>query len=125
MYGEKIKTIRELRGFSQEYVADQLGMAQNSYSKIETGQTRLLADTLRAVSEILGVSATDILSNRPTIINFEPEKTTQNFMRSEHGFSQEFFEKMISSKDHEIQNLKDIILSLVKDKELMLELLKK
>ena len=36
MFGEKIKMIRELRGFSQENVAAKLGIAQNAYSRIET-----------------------------------------------------------------------------------------
>lgn len=65
MYGEKIKAIRNLRGFSQQYMADELGIEQNTYSKIETGLTKLTADTLKKIAGILGVSTADILSNQP------------------------------------------------------------
>ena len=117
MYGEKIKTIRELRGYSQEYMADQLGIAQNTYSKIETGQTKLSAEKLKQVTEILGVSSADILSNQPALINFGQTHST-HALHTEHlyAYHREFVEKMIASKDAEIRQLIEIISSLLKDK---------
>lgn len=111
MYGEKIKIIRELRGYTQEYMADKLGVAQNTYSKLETNQTKLSADILQKVAEILGVSPVDILNNQPAIVNFEPNQGTQGIAHIEHyhSFQRELVEKMIASKDDEIKNLKEII----------------
>lgn len=115
MHYEKIKTIRELRGFSQEYLADKLGIAQNTYSKIESGQTKLTADMLKNVAEILGVKPEDILSNQPAIINFEQNPITQSvFVENLYAYQREVVEKLIASKDNEIQNLKDIISNLIK-----------
>jgi transcriptional regulator with XRE-family HTH domain len=127
MYGDKIRTIRELRDFSQEYMADKLGIAQNTYSKIETNQTKLTAEMLKKVAEILGVSPVDILSNQPTIVNFEPNQGTQGIAHIEHfyTFQREFVEKMITSKDEEIATLKHIIEGLLKDKETLMRLLEK
>ncbi|MDR0802540.1 MAG: helix-turn-helix domain-containing protein, partial [Fluviicola sp.] len=34
--GQKIKKLRELKNFTQEYMANRLEMTQPSYSKIET-----------------------------------------------------------------------------------------
>lgn len=128
MYGEKIKIIRELRGFSQEYVAEKLGMAQNTYSKIETGQTKLSAEVLKKIAELLGVSAEDILSVQPAIINFKSNQGTQQgiaHVENFYTYQREFVEKMVASKDSEIQHLKEIIAGLLKDKEMMLEYFKK
>ena len=122
MYGEKIKTIRLLRGFTQEYVADKLDIKQNTYSKIESGQTRLDVDILKKLAEILGVSQADIINNQPTIINFEANNSNRDTDHFYH--KRDFVEKIIASKDSEIQYLKEIISSLIKDKELMLELIK-
>ncbi|HXA02953.1 MAG TPA: helix-turn-helix transcriptional regulator, partial [Cytophagaceae bacterium] len=36
--GSKIKKIRELRNYTQEYMADRLQMSQSGYSKIETDE---------------------------------------------------------------------------------------
>lgn len=125
MYGEKIKTIRELRNFSQVHVADKLGIAQNTYSKIETGQTKLSTDTLIKIAEILGVSPINILSNQPTIINFESDSGAHRDIEHFSIYQREFVEKMVASKDNEILYLKDIITGLLKDKESMLEYFKK
>jgi len=38
--GQKIKKLRELKNLTQEYMAEQLGMKnQSSYSKLESGET--------------------------------------------------------------------------------------
>jgi transcriptional regulator with XRE-family HTH domain len=127
MYGEKIRVIRELRGFSQEHMASELGIAQNTYSKIETNSSKLTAEMLQKVAEVLGVSPVDILSNQPTIVNFEPNQGTQGIAHIENFYSyqREFVEKMVASKDSEIAHLKEIIDSLIKDKERLMDLLKK
>nr|WP_255476777.1 helix-turn-helix transcriptional regulator [Mucilaginibacter sp. AK015] len=111
MYGEKIRTIRELRGFSQENVAAQLGIAQNTYSKIETNQTKLTTDTLTKIAEVLEVSPMDIISNQPAIVNFQPNHGTQGIGHIEHfyAFQKDLFDKIIASKDEEIDRLVKII----------------
>jgi transcriptional regulator with XRE-family HTH domain len=125
MYGEKIKIIRELRGFSQEYMACELGIAQNTYSKMETGQTKLSADILKKVAEILGVSPMDILSNQPAIINFESNHGAQGHIEHFYTYQRELVEKMMASKESEIQHLKDIINGLLKDKDSLMDFFKK
>ena len=69
-YGEKIRMIREIRGFSQEDMASKLDMAQNTYSRIEKNQTKLTAEILERLAKELGVSPVDILSTEPAIVNF-------------------------------------------------------
>ena len=39
----------------QEWVANQLGILQPSYSKIETGRVKLKEDRAKQLSEILGI----------------------------------------------------------------------
>jgi len=53
MYGEKIRLIREMRGFSQENVAAKLGIMQNAYSRIENNQTKLESSMLVKIAEVL------------------------------------------------------------------------
>jgi transcriptional regulator with XRE-family HTH domain len=40
--GAKIKNLRELRNYTQAYMADQLNMSVNGYSKIEREETDVL-----------------------------------------------------------------------------------
>ncbi|WP_281232942.1 helix-turn-helix transcriptional regulator [Flavobacterium gelatinilyticum] len=58
----KIKSIRELKNYTQEYMADQLGVTQAGYSKIEKGKTLLSYVKLVEIARILEVSVEDIIS---------------------------------------------------------------
>jgi transcriptional regulator with XRE-family HTH domain len=117
MYGNKIRSIREMRGFSQEYVAAKLGIAQNSYSRIETNQTKLSSEMLEKLSKELGVSPADILSAEPIVVNFYGTNngsqgnfgTIENIYTSE----KELYEKIIASKDEEIARLQKTIDALI------------
>ena len=59
--GKKIKQIRELKNYTQDYIATNLGISNRAYSKIETGETNLTIDKLNSISEVLEVSPFDIL----------------------------------------------------------------
>jgi len=54
--GRKISRIRELRGIKQEYLAAELGVSQQTVSRMEQAET-IEDDVLEKVAGILGVSA--------------------------------------------------------------------
>ncbi len=53
--GQKIKKIRELRNYTQNYMAQQLEISSAGYSKIETDTVKLTLDRLEKIAEILEV----------------------------------------------------------------------
>ena len=115
--------IRELRGYSQENIAARLGITQTSYSRIENNQTKLDTVILEKLAKELGVTVIDILSHEPTIVNFVPNHGVQAPGQAEHFYSiqKDLVEKIITSKDHEINSLKEIISALIKEKESYLQ----
>lgn len=60
--GDKIRQIRELKGFSQEYIADRLGISQRAYSKLEMNQTRLDWDKITRIAQVFEIDPVDIVS---------------------------------------------------------------
>lgn len=60
--GRKIKKIRELRNFTQEYLALQLNISQAAYHKIESDKTNIALKRLEEIARILRVSVVDILN---------------------------------------------------------------
>lgn len=50
---EKIRILRMMRGYTQEYMAYRLHIAQNSYSKIELGQIKLKIEMKEDILRIL------------------------------------------------------------------------
>jgi len=61
--GFKIRKARELRNYSQEYVAFKIGISQASYSKIEAGQTKLELKRLQEIAIILEVDLFYLLNH--------------------------------------------------------------
>ncbi len=61
LIGEKIRKVRDLKGYSQEYIAKELGISQKTFSKIESNQSRLDFTTLDNIATILGVELMQLL----------------------------------------------------------------
>ena len=57
----KIKHIRELKNYTQEYIANKLNLSIRAYSKIETGETQLTINRLNEISDILEVDPIELL----------------------------------------------------------------
>jgi len=60
--GEKIRDLRESRNFTQEDVAQKLGMSRQRYARIEKGINDISYDFILKAALVLGVEAEDITS---------------------------------------------------------------
>ncbi|MFZ9503825.1 MAG: helix-turn-helix domain-containing protein [Cyclobacteriaceae bacterium] len=66
--GEKIRKIRNLRGYSQEYMGARLKMSQNNYSRIELDQINLTLNTLTEIAQVLEIGVQEIMSFNETTL---------------------------------------------------------
>jgi len=60
--GSKIKKIRELRDFTQLYMADSIGISQSYYARIENNTVDLSFSKLEKIAEILAIDPLQLLS---------------------------------------------------------------
>ena len=65
--GQNIRKLRELRNFTQQYMAEKLEMTQGNYARIENEEIHLSDDGLQKISGLLGYST-------EFIIQFDVEK---------------------------------------------------
>ena len=72
--GNKIRKIRLDKGFSQENMADMLGISATAYGDIERNKTELTISRVTEISRILNVSIVDLLDIELHPINFSLEK---------------------------------------------------
>ena len=113
MHGAKIKAFRMMRGFSQEYMADRLQVTQATYSKIEGNKQKVTQEQLERLAQELGVTVADIISNEPIVIlNNASNQGAQGHIENFYADQKDLYEKLITSKDAEITNLKEVIQSL-------------
>lgn len=50
-----------MKGYSQEYVANELGISQNAYSKLESGKTEISVKRVYEIALVLGISIYELL----------------------------------------------------------------
>jgi transcriptional regulator with XRE-family HTH domain len=71
--GKNIRTLRHERGWSQEDVANRLGISIPAFSKIETGVTDINLSRLEQIANIFEVSVVNLLS-----LEYVEEPSTQD-----------------------------------------------
>jgi transcriptional regulator with XRE-family HTH domain len=94
--GEKIRTIRELKGIKQETLATLLGISQTAYSKIERNESDISLTRLSQIAEQLGVKEEDILTLDPTAI------FNNSIVHSYNNNSGTFYNHPLSDKEREL-----------------------
>jgi len=70
--GKKIKQLRELRNFTQAYMADELKMSIGGYGKIERDETDITINRLNQIAKILN-------TNLATILNFDSNQVFNQY----------------------------------------------
>lgn len=117
---EKIRLIRETKGFSQEQLAEKLDMSPSAYGDIERGSSDIKLSRLEKIADSLEVKLSEL---------FElSENGSLNIINSMHSNNEtkihisssaselekqlaivELKDKEIAMKDREIENLREII----------------
>jgi len=98
--GEKIRKIRELKGYTQEYMANVLKVSQRAYSKIERNEIKIDWDKIIKISSVLEIEPNDL-------VNFNDSMVFNNCSQSgkSHIFNNYISEKLIESYESRILNL--------------------
>jgi transcriptional regulator with XRE-family HTH domain len=100
-----LKILREVNDYTQEFVAeDILGIAQNTYSRLEQDPSRITAEQAQKLSELYKVSIANLLSEATPVITFK-ENTMTN---SANGYIQ----TNNIQNENEVKALKEEILYL-------------
>lgn len=131
MTGQKLRVLREFRNYSQEYIAEKLGITQHAYSRIENNQTKLTAERLEKLAAILKIPPLELLSDKEPVIHFsEPGSTPAPAVREEHWKemienTRQLYGQVICSKDEKIAFLENEIHALRKERDRIFHLIEK
>ena len=115
--GSKIKTIREMKNFTQEYIAEKLEMSQSNYSRIERNQINIPIKTLQTIAEIFDITLTELIEfDAKHFFNSLNNQSINADIKNKPNSDllQKTYEKHITSLNKEIEHLKGIIGELMK-----------
>lgn len=109
-----IKKFRELKNLTREYVATELEMSLSGYSKIERGEIDITLTKLQRISDVLSVSASDILNFDVTnIFNIANNQQVQGLGSKESHITNnlhkvdDYTQKYIKMLEEKIQSLEE------------------
>lgn len=116
---EKLRFFRESKNWTQEEMAEKLGLSPSGYAKIEQGKSQPNVQRLKSIADVLGIDLFDLMpdddNNMICLINEGDLKQGHNFYNGNHGLVMEI-EKLQLQLQHAS--------SLLAEKELMIEQLK-
>lgn len=125
-----MKVLRDVNGYTQEYIASELGINQNTYSKLESGQTKLTVDRVKRLAELYNVDPDYFLSEDAPIINYNSGSksrsiiNTQNYHDNQEAKAlDKLYEKLLSEKDKQIELLKSELLEIREERKQMKQLM--
>ena len=102
--GEKIRYSRLKKGYSQENMADFLGISTSAYGDIERNKTELTLSRAKKLSSILKMSILELIGEEihtPKVLQgsendeLEKLKSEVNTLRSEANYWREKFEQQV------------------------------
>jgi transcriptional regulator with XRE-family HTH domain len=108
---ETIRRIREAKGFKQDYVATQLNITQQAYSKLEKKPEMMTLQRLKDLSKILQVSIVTLIGEDNVFVqqNYNQaggKAATQMIFNSETDNEKELYERLIVTLKDEISYLR-------------------
>jgi transcriptional regulator with XRE-family HTH domain len=110
--GQKIKKIRELKNLTQSHMANELGLSQSAYSKIELGETELSYNKLQRIADIFKMTTEEITTfNEQMIFNVMHNQTGNGFVinKGMNDNEKKLYEDQIATLKEEIVYLKKIM----------------
>ncbi|PAM93859.1 hypothetical protein B4N84_16440 [Flavobacterium sp. IR1] len=111
MIGERLRKVRIIKGYSQDYIASFLEISQAAYSDIETGKTKVNIERLKKIAVFLEVKLNELLEfDERKIFSMEKERKTEQI--NDIMMLEVLFEKERELYKEQINNLKNEIVYL-------------
>lgn len=108
--GDNIKKLRELRNYTQQYLADQLEISLSGYGKIERNETDVSLSRLQQIADILGVDIHGILRfDDKHLFNLNNNEVANGQVNNYYNGREELLERIIEQLRKENENLLSII----------------
>lgn len=112
--GYKVRKVRELKGITQAYVADAIGIKQNTYSRMETGVIKIQEEQLGKIAEALGVEKDEIESFDEKLVfnNCTQHNNTIGIHQTINNNSEDIkrlYEELLLAKEQIIKQLEERI----------------
>lgn len=115
---DTIRELREQNNWTQEQMADKLGITRNGYAKIERGESMPNLERLNEIATLFGVEVTELLDNKNFICQIiDNNSNTINYNSNQNliaeieklKLSLSYKDELLAQKDKEIELLRKLL----------------
>lgn len=115
---ETIRELREQNDWTQEQMAEKLGITRNGYAKIERGESVSNLERLNDIATLFGVEVTELLDNKKFVCQIsENHSNTINYNSDQSLVSEieklkltlSYKDELLAQKDKEIELLRKLL----------------
>jgi transcriptional regulator with XRE-family HTH domain len=118
--GNNIKKIRELKNYTQSYMASQLDLSIGGYGKIERDETDIRLSRLNEIAKVLETNLVTILefNSSNIFLHYNNKNATQNtVVQNQQIQNENGFNDLLANLTEEIKSLKKSIAIIEKRNE--------
>lgn len=112
-FARKLKILREINNYTQEYVAGVLDISQNAYSLIEKGTTKVTLDRIEVLAELFNVTPSELITINDNfyakVLSSEEKPAHSNLPPSLSSFEKRMYEQTINRLEVDIEKLYNLI----------------
>jgi len=113
--GTKIRRERINRGYSQDYMAQQMGISPKTYSRLEAGTSKIDMERLAAISQILEVEPTELIEGDEKYGFYFCQQENNGVVINHNNYSEkerELYEKLLQKQEAIIKHLEARLLDI-------------
>jgi transcriptional regulator with XRE-family HTH domain len=118
-FSKKLKILREVNNYTQEYVARVLDISQNAYSLLEKGTTKITLDRIEVLATLYSTTPAELVNVSENIYNGNSvanEMMHSNVPPTLSSFEKRMYEQTISRLEIDIEKLYNLINQLATSK---------
>jgi transcriptional regulator with XRE-family HTH domain len=105
----RIRALRESKGFTQEYMAEMLGISQSTYAHLESGKANMDIGRLLRIADILETDMTELVETGKGDNSQPPASTVVAFSTPLDPERQQVHDRLIGELLNEIAFLRSLL----------------
>jgi transcriptional regulator with XRE-family HTH domain len=106
--GDKLRKLREDHNYTQEYVAEMLGVAPSTLSDYEHGKVRVNMEALEKAAKLFNVDMTLFFSTEPLTFNVHDNHVARDMVQYQNNDNKEFMERMWSHLEERSKRFEEL-----------------
>jgi transcriptional regulator with XRE-family HTH domain len=118
LIGQKIKKLRELKNLTQDHMAQELGVTQGAYSRMELGETEVTYSKLERIADILQMKPEEIITfNENMVFNIMHNDVGNGLVINNNQLSEgekNLYLQQIDLLKEEVAYLKELLNKMIK-----------